>query len=130
MDWLSQNWIWVAVGIGVTWYLLRGNLGGHGARHGGLMGMGHGGGSGGGDTDRPDSRAVANAPEAAVDPVSGEAVRTAQALTSLYLGKIYYFTSKENRDRFEATPQEHAQKTAGYPVRSAETPDNRSHRGC
>ena len=31
MEWLSQNWIWVVVGIGVVWLLLR-------SRHGGLMG--------------------------------------------------------------------------------------------
>ena len=31
MEWLSQNWIWLVVGIGVVWLLSRG-------RHGGLMG--------------------------------------------------------------------------------------------
>ena len=136
MNWLLQNWIWVALGIGVAYFFFRGRRGGHGAGHGGLIGMGHGGdaagGGHGGHGERPDSRAAANAPEAAVDPVGGEAVRTAQALTSLYQEKIYYFASKENRDRFEAAPQEYAQKAAGHPVGPAGASDHQSHRrrGC
>lgn len=31
MEWLSQNWIWVVLVVGVFWLLSRG-------RHGGLMG--------------------------------------------------------------------------------------------
>lgn len=31
MEWLSQNWIWLVVGVGVVWLLARG-------RHGGLLG--------------------------------------------------------------------------------------------
>ena len=31
MDWLSQNWIWLALIAGVVWLLSRG-------RHGGMMG--------------------------------------------------------------------------------------------
>ena len=31
MEWLSQNWIWLVLGVGVVWLLSRG-------RHGGLMG--------------------------------------------------------------------------------------------
>jgi len=135
MDWLSQNWLWVAIGIGVAWYFLRGNLGGHGAGHGSLMGMGHGGGghAGHGEPAAPPPDAAnapaANAPEAAVDPVSGEAVRTAQAVTSLYQEKIYYFASKENRDRFESAPQDYAHKVAGQPVGGQERRPRRR-RGC
>lgn len=149
MEWLTQNWVWVALGIGVAFYFFRGGLGGHAGGHGGLLGgMGHGahggglgghegghGSDGGGherDAEQPNSRVAANAPEAAVDPVGGEAVRTAQALTSLYQDKIYYFASKENRDRFEAAPQEFAQKAAGHPVGSADAPRERPRRrgGC
>lgn len=59
-------------------------------------------------------------------------MRTAQALTTVYQGKIYYFASKENRDRFEAAPQEYAQKAAGLPLRSDEAATERPRRrgGC
>jgi len=158
MDWLSQNWFWVLLAIGAAFYFLRGGVGRHSGGHGGglgghgghggglgalLGGIGHGGhgsGHGGGGHDRgPEghgepraSRVPDDAPEAAVDPVSGEAVRTAQALTSVYDGKIYYFASKENRDRFEAAPPEYAHKAAGHPVRPAQAPHERprGRRGC
>ena len=139
MVWVSQNWIWVALGVGIALYLFRGRLGGHAGGQGGgfggvLGGMGHEGHAGGGGHvgpgEQPDGSTTSNAPEAAVDPVGGEAVRTAAALTCLYQEKIYYFASKENRDRFEAAPQEFAQKAAGYPVHSAETSTQRAHRGC
>ncbi len=133
MDWLTQNWIWVVIGIGVAYYYFRGNLGGHGAGHGGVMGMGHGAGAAGGESrngNYADSRTTASAPEAAVDAVSGEAVRTAQAVTSLYQDKIYYFASKENRDRFETAPQDYAQKVAGHPVAAAAEQRPRRRRGC
>lgn len=149
MDW---NWVWVVLAIGAAFYFFRGGLGGHAGGHGGglgglLGGLGHGGlgghghgGHGGRGEDRghgeqgepPARPAAADAPEAAIDPVGGEAVRTAQALTSVYDGKIYYFASKESRDRFEAAPQEYAHKAAGHPVRSAEAPHERPRksRGC
>lgn len=139
MSWLSQNWIWVVLAAGAAFYFFRGGFGGHGGGHGlgGLLGgLGHGGhgghagGGGHGDHgEQPERPAAAEAPEAAVDPVGGEAVRTAQALTSVYQGRIYYFASRENRDRFEAAPQEYAHKAAGYPMRAAEAPRERPRRG-
>ena len=141
MDWLSQNWIWVLVAIGAGFFFLRGGHGSHGGglagSLGGLLGgMGHGGHGGGGGhgghAGQPDRSATSNAPEATIDPINGEPVRTDKALTSLYQGKIYYFASKENRDRFEAAPQEYAQKAAGHPVRPADAanePPRRRH-GC
>lgn len=159
MNWLLQNWIWVLLAVGVASFLFRGRgrgglgggHGGHGGGLGGLLGGGHGGlggllgglghgGHGGGghggssshggghdDDPRP-----SNLPEAAIDPVSGAAVRTADALASAYQGKIYYFASKENRERFEAAPQDYAHKAAGHPVRPAEAASERPRRrgGC
>jgi YHS domain-containing protein len=146
MNWLAQNWVWVVLGVGIAWFVLRGGHGGllgglghggHGGFGGPLGGLGHGGHGGlagghGGYDDQPEARAGASAPEAAIDPVGGEAVRTAQALTTVYQGKIYYFASKENRDRFEAAPQEYAHKAAGHPVRAPEAVDERPRRrgGC
>ncbi len=127
MSWLAQNWVWVVVAIAIAWFLFRGRFGGVLESLGG-----HGGGHSLQD-EQPERARLANAPEAAVDAVSGEAVRTAQALSSVYQEKIYYFASKENRDRFEAAPQDYAQKVAGHPVRTAEPADERPRRrsgGC
>ncbi|TAK88046.1 MAG: YHS domain-containing protein [Betaproteobacteria bacterium] len=127
MSWLAQNWVWVVVAIAIAWFLFRGRFGGVLESLGG-----HGGGHSLQD-EQPERARLANAPEAAVDAVSGEAVRTAQALSSVYQEKIYYFASKENRDRFEAAPQDYAQKVAGHPVRSAEPAHERPRRrsgGC
>ncbi|MFZ5658155.1 MAG: YHS domain-containing protein [Pseudomonadota bacterium] len=129
MNWLTQNWVVVVVVVAIAWLLLRrGGLHGHGHGHGlpgaGARGHGHHG--------RTDDTAAAGAvPEAAVDPVSGEAVRTANALSSIYQGHVYYFSSTDNRARFEAAPQEYAQKVAGYPV-GADAGGRRSrhHGGC
>lgn len=143
MNWLAENWVWVVVAAAVAWFFLSrrahghaGGIGGQGA-HGG-----HGGGVGGllqsvahhgGDGELPGGTQPANAPDAAIDPVSGEAVRTAQALSSVYQEEIYYFATKENRERFEAAPQEYAHKAAGHPLRAAEPVYERPRRrsgGC
>ena len=141
MNWLSQNWIWTALAIGVALYFFGGALrrrtSGHGGGPAGLpdrTGDGGHAGEGGRDeyNEQRDHRPAANAYEAAVDPVGGEAVRTSKALTSLYEGRIYYFSSKETRDRFEAAPQEYAHNAAGYPVRAAGAQEDRPRRrgGC
>jgi len=92
--------------------------------------LGHGGH--GGQPQNRSPAAPANAPEAAIDPVGGEAVRTGEALTSVYQGRIYYFATKDNRDRFEGAPQEYARKTAGRALPAAEAANERPRRrgGC
>lgn len=127
MNSLGESWIWIVLAIGIAWFFFRGarggllgSLGGHGSHHGT-------------HDAQPQSAMPANPPDAAVDAVSGEAVRTAQALSSVYQGNIYYFASKENRERFEATPQEYARKVAGHPVAPAQPAYERPHRrhgGC
>lgn len=136
MAWLSRNWIWLALAAVIAFYAFRGRLGGRaGGRGSGSSGrlghMGHGNGEGreGPGEERVDDSSRSG-PKAAVDPVGGEAVRTASALTSVYQEKIYYFASKDNRDRFEAAPQDFAQKAAGYPVNSRAASGHGSHRGC
>lgn len=130
MTWLSQNWIWIALAIVAALYF-GGARRGHASGRGGLVGhtgqIGHGA-----DVERPDSRPGASPPQAAVDPVGGEAVRISNALTSLYEGRIYYFSSKETRDRFEAAPQEYAHNASGYPVHSPDSQEDRPRRrgGC
>lgn len=114
MGWLSQ--------------ILMGQ-GGHGGHSGGQGGHG---GDRGGYGEGAASNATPSAPEAAIDPVGGEAVRTAQALTSLYQGKIYYFASSANRERFEAAPQQYAQNAAGHPMAAPQPQPqgSRGRRGC
>ena len=121
MGWLSQNWIWLALGLGALFMMRRGRFGHYAGGH-----AGHGRGA------QPARSATSNTRDVSIDPVNGEPVRTDKALTSLYQGKIYYFASKENRDRFEAAPQEYAQKAAGHPVGPVEAANERPRRrhGC
>ena len=51
MEWLAQNWIWLALGIGFVLMLRRGGHGGHG----GCCGGGHGSGDG-----KPAERVASN----------------------------------------------------------------------
>ncbi|MBI2717672.1 MAG: YHS domain-containing protein [Rhizobiales bacterium] len=122
METISQNWFLIVLALGVlAYFMFRAGRGGfsHGGGHGGLGlggfglgGHGHGGYGGHGGGDRS-SNTTAQLPAAVIDAVDGSAVRAADALTSVYKGQVYYFASKENRDRFEASPQEFAAKAAG-----------------
>lgn len=132
MNFLSQNWLWIAVAIGAVFFMFRGGHGGFGRMgHGGFGSMGHGGHGSHGhgrDRDRLPDRASETV-GASIDPVSGAAVRTDGALTSVYKGRVFYFASKENRDRFEAAPAEFAGKASGVELPSTvERPRRRG--GC
>jgi len=72
MEWLSQNWIWVVVGIGLVWLLSR-------SRHGGLMGGcgAHGAGHGGAAGD-----AKAQGMDAPLPPVNEKAGSAAERAAS------------------------------------------------
>lgn len=131
MDWLTQNWVWILLGLGAVWMFSRGGLagcgmGGHGGHggHGGGTGPAPGGTppGGGGTMRNQDPASGANA-EKAIDPVSGHEVLTAQALTAAYQGRIFYFESPENRQRFEAAPQQ-------YSPNAAPAPQQHRHHGC
>jgi len=117
MNWLNGNIIWVLVAVAAVWFLLRGR--GRGRGHGHGFGHGMGGGHHGssrderrdapggvlepGDGDGPHAAAAA-----ALDPVSGNPVRTDRALTAVFGGRAYHFESEETRKRFEAEPQRYA----------------------
>ena len=121
MEWLSQNWIFlllVAVGLGL-FMRRRGGFGFSGSHHGGIS-QSHDEAA-----RHDDSRPVALASN--VDPVSGKAVDLTTALSSAYQGIIYYFETRENRDRFEASPQQYAAKA---PIGNDQH-EHRQHRhGC
>jgi YHS domain-containing protein len=111
MQWLSQNWIWIVLAIGVFLMMRRGG-----------MGHGHSHGSGEHTHRNPGSDA---ADRSAKDPISGEIVNPETAVNAMYQGRVYYFASRENRDTFEASP-------AQYAARAGEHDDeHRHHRhGC
>lgn len=112
MDWLSKNWIWIVVALGVL-LMFR--------HHGGL-------GTRRSHQDGAANRGVDTALDSQArwkDPVSGEQVDPASAINSTYQDHTYYFASRENRDKFEATPARYA--TASAPL--ADTHRHRRH-GC
>lgn len=139
MEWISQNWIWIVVAIAALFLLRRGHGhgglfggGGHGS-HGGLGGLlgglGHGGHHGGYGDHAHEARSEPR-PGTAIDPISGKEVRTEHAITSYFRGGVYFFESPENRQRFEASPEQYAARTgAGEPVEQSSHHHHRRH-GC
>lgn len=99
MDWLTQNWIYLLLLVGVFLFLRFSGMGcgfaGRRAR------PAHG----------PDDPQGADTPvqsAAAADPVSRRMVDPKTAVATIYQGHAYYFESRENRDRFEAAPDRYA----------------------
>ncbi len=60
------------------------------------------------------------APERAVDPVCGEAVRPAKAKSSIYKGEVYYFCTRDCREIFEAAPQQYDSDNRSLPLKELE----------
>lgn len=98
MAWLSQNWVFVLLVIGAIYLMRRGGMG-YGPIGGDHRPDGHGGGE-----HHPESGPV-------TDAVSGEMVDPQTAVTSVYQGRTYYFATRENRNCFEAAPQQYAVKS-------------------
>ena len=117
MEWLTQNWIFVAAAVGIFLLMRRGGMGcgAGGGHHGGTNHHSHQGGHGDGSSAGP--------VEQAIDPVSGKPVDTSRAVTALYRGAPVYFESRENRERFEAAPEQ-------FPITEAAPPRQRRHGGC
>ena len=115
MQWLSQYWVWVLLAIGAFYFFFR-------RAHYGVGGFGHGGHSQHADRHTGDSA------ETAVDPVSGKAVDTTHAVTSLYQGQAYFFETAENRERFEATPERYVHGDGNGPAASSQ--HRRGRHGC
>lgn len=111
MAWLGQNWIFILVVIGVIFMMRRGGMG-----CGSSAGRQHHGGQGE-SVSQPES-------ESNIDLVSGQTVDSQTAVTSVYQGRIYYFATRENRDHFEAAPEQYAAKSQG------EHEHGHQHGGC
>ena len=114
MQWLEQNWLFVLLGAGVSFFMMRG--GGMGCG----MGAGQGGSPGGAS---PHDHGSAPMQAQTVDPVSGRPVEPSTAVSTVYRGVPVYFESRENRDRFEATPGQFA-------LPQAQQPQSHRHGGC
>lgn len=86
MAWLTENWRYV-----LLLFVVVALMSWRGGIVSDLMGMRRHKPSGSGKGAR-------------IDPVSGEPVSGDGVAVASYQGRLYYFNSPENRDRFEATP--------------------------
>ena len=109
MNWLAQNWVWIAIGVGFLFLMTRmGGMGGCGMGHSSSSRHSH---EGGNDTAPP---AAGNRPGNLFDPVSGHTfVPAATPLSAVYRGRAYYFETRENRDAFEANSEQYAAAAPG-----------------
>lgn len=119
MNWLSQNWIWIALGVGALFFVTR--MGGRGM--GRSIRHSHGSGQ-----DIPPSDGGAGS-RAALDPVSRHAVGRGTSISSVYHDRAYYFENRENRDAFEATPEKYLAGMAVAGQAIDDRPGRRRH-GC
>lgn len=98
METLIYFLIWGAL----IFFMMRFGCGAH------VMGHGHGHGQHGGHGNEtaPDPKQPRWVPpETDVDPVCGKTVHTDKAKSAVQDGTVYYFCSRECRERFEAAPQ-------------------------
>lgn len=126
MEWLGQNWLWIALAIGAFFLMTR-------------MGGGCGTGSSAGhhhDDDRRDTTppSAGNRPGSLFDPVSGHGFAASGApVSTVYRGRAYYFESRQNRDAFEAQPEKYLANNpiSGDPIGAGQDQrQHRQHRGC
>lgn len=129
MEWIAENWIWIAFALGL-FMLLRRRHGRGGL--GGLSGCGTHGGRHHGHGERDVPGRDPSRKDTAVDPVSGGEVRIEGALTSVFGGRVYYFQSQENRLEFEASPERYAGTASGAAPQDEHARHHGPHRhhGC
>lgn len=107
--------LYFAFWAGLFFLMMRFGCGAH------IMGHGHAAHDGHGDGSAAGGGAGRGAPpETDIDPVCRMSVRTAEAKSSVYQGRIYYFCSAEHRDAFEAAPERYVGPQAGPPANPME----------
>lgn len=113
MEWLTQNWIWLVALIAIVGWMQLRRFGHHSmaATGGHDHGVAHAG--------------SAAPPGAALDPVSGNPVRTDRALSAVHGRHVFYFESTDTRRRFEAEPDKYAAQATAQ----AQTEPRHRHRG-
>lgn len=131
MEWLSQNWIWIAFAIGGFFLLNRMGIGGCGMGRmgvGGSTGDSHGSGRDGSSAERGADSGTA------FDPVSRHALPADGAISAVYQGRAYYFESRENRDAFESDAEKYiaVAPVAGQAIgaKAASSDQPRQRHGC
>lgn len=107
-DAFMEALIYFALWAGLIFLMMRFGCGahimGHGHRH-------HGARDKGTPQSADEIRWVP--PETDVDPVCGKTVHTDTAKSSVHDGMVYYFCSRECRERFEAAPDLYVGPRAG-----------------
>jgi YHS domain-containing protein len=97
---------------GLIFLLMRFGCGAH------VMGHGPGGHGKQDEHGTPENKNLRwTAPETDVDPVCGTTVHTDSAKSAVYDGTVYYFCSRECRERFEAAPALYLAPGADQPAR-------------
>lgn len=95
-----ESLLYFLLWAGLIFLMMRFGCGAH------IMGHGHGRH---GTRDREPSGAGDPVrwipPETDIDPVCGKTVRTRDAKSAVHDGMVYYFCSRECRERFETAPQ-------------------------
>ncbi len=95
-----QALLYFALAAAVIFLMMRFGCGSH------VMGSGHGHhGRKAKDSPSDSERLRWVPPETDFDPVCGTTVHTDKAKPSVHDGAVYYFCSRECRERFEAAPQ-------------------------
>ena len=93
-----ESLVYFLLFAGLIFLMMRFGCGAH------VMGHGHGHGEPSSGRAEAGSQARLVPPAKDTDPVCGMTVETAEAKSSVFDGRIYYFCSASCRDRFEANP--------------------------
>tara|TARA_R110002126_G_scaffold226044_2_gene370794 strand:- start:109 stop:462 length:354 start_codon:yes stop_codon:yes gene_type:complete len=97
MEHAMESIIYFLFWAGLIFIMMRFGCGSH------VMGHGKSGASRGGPSGSASDVRWA-APETDTDPVCGTTVQTRTAKSAVHDGHVYYFCSRECRERFEAAP--------------------------
>lgn len=98
MAWISQNWYWIAFAVGIFLWMR--------SRRGSRLTAGH-------HHAEDNAGPMAGTVIGLKDPVSGEPVNPDSAPNSTYAGRLYYFASRENLEKFETSPAQYAATATG-----------------
>lgn len=115
MDWLSQNWVWIALLVGGYVLATRhggGCCGGNRTRRRDGHDGRHENGTRHENSTRPgDPLALTGGRGNTIDPVSKRPLPDLVSASSVFGGRTFYFETPENRAAFERDPRRYALET-------------------